>query len=87
MFYGQVEMSFGQSSRPGSYRRKRQNRARWWFDRMRQIVDRATDWQPVPPARPVQIWFPEAQEPSTSLAVVHETKNPTGSFQERQICE
>jgi hypothetical protein len=32
--------------------------SRWWFDRMRQIVDRAFDWQPAPPPRPEQIWFP-----------------------------
>ena len=30
----------------------------WWFQRMRQIVDRAFDWQPAPPPRPEQIWFP-----------------------------
>ena len=32
--------------------------SRWWFRRMRQIVDRALDWQPAPPARPEQIWLP-----------------------------
>jgi len=32
--------------------------SRWWFQRMRQIVDRAFDWQPAPPARPEQIYFP-----------------------------
>jgi hypothetical protein len=32
--------------------------SRWWFQRMRQIVDHAFDWQPVPPPRPEQIWFP-----------------------------
>ena len=30
----------------------------WWFQRMRQIVDRAWDWQARPPARPEQIWLP-----------------------------
>ena len=32
--------------------------SRWWFERMRQIVDRAFDWQPAPPPRPEQIWLP-----------------------------
>jgi hypothetical protein len=32
--------------------------SRWWFERMRQVVDRAFDWQPAPPPRPEQIWFP-----------------------------
>jgi hypothetical protein len=26
---------------------------------MREVVDRAVDWQPAPPARPEQIYFPE----------------------------
>ena len=30
----------------------------WWFQRMRQIADRALDWQPAPPPRPEQILFP-----------------------------
>jgi hypothetical protein len=40
------------------HRPARANRALWWFDRMRQIVDRAMDWPPAPPCRPEQIWFP-----------------------------
>jgi hypothetical protein len=40
------------------YRRHRgMSRARWWFARMRQMVDSATDWEPAPPARPVQSSF------------------------------
>jgi hypothetical protein len=30
----------------------------WWFQRMRQIVDCALDWQPPSPPRPEQILFP-----------------------------
>jgi hypothetical protein len=30
----------------------------WWFQRMRQIVDRAFDWQPAPEPRPEQTWLP-----------------------------
>ena len=41
------------SNRP----RRRLTRANWWFARMREVVDKAMDWQPAPPARPEQIWF------------------------------
>jgi hypothetical protein len=55
MFDGQMEMSFG---RAANHSARRQNRARWWFQRMRQVVDLAIDWQPTPRPRPIQIWFP-----------------------------
>ncbi len=38
---------------------KRSSRADWWFRQMRQVVDRAFDWQPAPRFRPEQIWLPE----------------------------
>ena len=57
----------------------RQSRASWWFHRMRQIVDRACDWQPVPPARPEQIWFPNTHR-TISLA-------PVSNVGQRQLCE
>jgi hypothetical protein len=47
MLDGQLEMSFGQAGQFTARRQRRQSRAQWWFQRMRQIVDRATDWQPV----------------------------------------
>jgi hypothetical protein len=48
-------------------RRRRLNRANWWFERMRQIVDRACDWPPAPETRPKQSWFsnPHPQPVST----------------------
>jgi hypothetical protein len=46
---------------------------------MRQIVDRACDWQPVPPARPEQIWFPNAHRTIT-LA-------PQSNAGQRELCE
>ena len=57
----QLELSLGNprvtlSPRPN--RRPSTFNSRWWFQRMRQIVDRAFDWQPAPPARPEQTWFP-----------------------------
>jgi hypothetical protein len=40
-------------------RERRQSRARWWFDKMKRVVERATDWKPAPRFRPEQIWLPE----------------------------
>jgi hypothetical protein len=83
MFEGQMEMSFGSAAGSRTHRQRRQSRARWWFERMRQIVDRATDWQTGPPPRPEQIWFPVADTrffPATSA-------NQVKQSEERQICE
>jgi hypothetical protein len=60
MHNAQLEMSFQGATRVLSRRQRRLSRAQWWFQRMRQIVDRAIEWQPSPPARPEQIWFPGA---------------------------
>lgn len=38
---------------------RRLSRANWWFQQMREVVDKAVDWRPGPPARPEQIYFPE----------------------------
>jgi len=38
-------------------REQRQNRANWWFGQMRQVVDRAFDWEPAPRFQPEQILF------------------------------
>jgi hypothetical protein len=57
----QLELSLGASRMTQSPRTNRSSSpftARWWFNQMHQIVDRAFDWQPAPPARPEQTWFP-----------------------------
>ena len=59
MFDAQLEMSFGTMPAPVGKTQRRASRAQWWFALMRQVVDRAMDWQPIPPGRPEQIWFPE----------------------------
>jgi hypothetical protein len=61
MMNTQMELGFGNGGRcPSIARRERRlNRAQWWFQRMRRVVDRAFDWQAAPPPRPEQIWFPE----------------------------
>ena len=35
-------------------------RANWWFTQMRDIVERAMDWEPAGQPRPEQIWMPGA---------------------------
>jgi hypothetical protein len=60
-------------------RSRRLSRANWWFQRMRQLVDRATDWQPALPVRPQQIWLPNTHR-AVSVA-------PEVQPSERQICE
>ena len=77
MFDGQMEMSFARIGRVSSSR-PRQTRARWWFNRMRQIVDRATVWHPVPSPRPIQIWFPTAEKRRTEVPVLHRHENSQG---------
>ena len=87
MFDGQMEMSFGRSNQFGSHRQRKQSRAQWWFQRMRQIVDRATDWQSAPPPRPVQIWFPVAEGRFNTKVEVQVGAHSTKGMDERQICE
>jgi hypothetical protein len=57
----QMELSLG-SVRVAQTRRSHGHQSTsassWWFQRMRQIVDRAFDWQPAPEPRPEQIWLP-----------------------------
>jgi hypothetical protein len=57
----QLELSLGTprvASLPRANRHPSTFNSGWWFQRMRQIVDRAFDWQPAPPPRPEQIYFP-----------------------------
>jgi hypothetical protein len=75
MMTAQMELGLenGLACRPAS-RRSRSVRADWWFSKMRQIVDRAFDWETAVTPRPQQIW----------LAV---PQHPTLAGSERQICE
>ena len=40
--------------------RGRVARATWWFAQMREVVERAMDWNAVGEPRPEQIWMPGA---------------------------
>ena len=57
----QMELGIGNArvSRSMNRPQRRQTRAQGWFERMRETVDKAFDWQPAPPPRPEQIWFPK----------------------------
>jgi hypothetical protein len=58
----QMELSFDRNRNCRSLNRRpltKSTRASWWFAKMRQVVNQATDFKPTPPARPEQIWFPE----------------------------
>jgi hypothetical protein len=77
----QLELALAGASAPqlAGSRTRRQSRASWWFQRMRQIVEQACDWQPVLAPRPEQIWFPNA----------HRTipLGPQANAEQRQLCE
>jgi hypothetical protein len=55
----ELGLSKSQACRSVNRRQRRLGRANWWFQQMREVVDKALDWQPAPPARPEQIWFQE----------------------------
>ena len=42
----------------GARREGRIARAGWWFTQMREIVERAMDWQNAGQSPPEQIWIP-----------------------------
>ena len=58
----QLELGFGGiQPRPNAARREgRITRAGWWFSQMRDIVERAMDWEAAGEPRPEQIWIPGA---------------------------
>jgi hypothetical protein len=58
----QLELGFnGIQPRPNAARREgRIARAGWWFSQMRDIVERAMDWETAGKPRPEQIWIPGA---------------------------
>jgi hypothetical protein len=60
----QLELGFNhgircQGANPAP-REGRINRAGWWFAQMRDIVERAMDWESAGEPRPEQIWIPGA---------------------------
>ena len=47
-------------------------RAGWWFAQMRDIVERAMDWETAGEPRPEQIWIPGANREVKVLGVFSE---------------
>jgi hypothetical protein len=65
MIKDQLEFSLGKTG-PGNVtvqRQRRLRRARWWFEQMREVVDRALDRSPAPLPSAEQIYFPLRREP------------------------
>jgi hypothetical protein len=60
----QLELGFnpdiGCRGANGARREGRISRAAWWFAQMREVVERAMDWNAVGEPRPEQIWIPGA---------------------------
>jgi len=55
----QIQLSFEQlrTARATNRRQRRIRQARWWFDQMRQVVDRALDRGAAGSPRPEQIYM------------------------------
>jgi hypothetical protein len=60
----QLELGFNPDIRRrgsnGAQHGGRITRATWWFAQMREVVERAMDWNTVGEPRPEQIWIPGA---------------------------
>ena len=57
MLNGQLELSFGANRQRQlqTRRQRRMTRAQWWFERMREVVERAIEPRPMAP--PEQLGF------------------------------
>jgi hypothetical protein len=86
MYNDQLEFSMSNqretNRRSANSSQRRAPRARWWFERMRQIVDHALDWEPAPPPRPEQMFFDGAHRQPLALPA-----SQLAQADERQICE
>jgi len=74
----QIEMSLENRPRlrPAIGRQRRLRRAHWWFQQMREVVDRALDRDPAPPARPEQIYFSlQRSQPDSEASEQHCDRN------------
>jgi hypothetical protein len=56
MLNGQLELAFGANRQwsVNTRRQRRMTRAQWWFERMREVVERAIEPRPMAP--PEQLW-------------------------------
>ena len=70
----QLELGLGNRIQRSSARKSRVQRARWWFNRMRQAVDSAFDWQTAP-ARAEQMWMPGSYRLPAEMGADAQGKN------------
>jgi hypothetical protein len=70
----QLELGLGNRIQRSSVRKTRAQRARWWFNRMRQVVDNAFDWESAP-ARAEQMWMPGSYRLPAGIGVDARGKN------------
>jgi hypothetical protein len=87
MINGQLELSFENMCNCSSrtIRRPAPNTRKWWFERMREIVDRARDWQPAAPPRPEQTAFTQMYR--QPMVASQEFPAAPGPRDEQQVCE
>jgi hypothetical protein len=88
MYNGQMELSLQNANecRSLSRRQRRIPRAQWWFQRMRQVVERVIE--PVPEPRPEQMVFAGAHRQAMAEAMPMKAKGmvkPAAS--QHEICE
>ncbi|PYI87778.1 MAG: hypothetical protein DME26_05080 [Verrucomicrobia bacterium] len=64
----EIDLNGLSGHRPLLRRRRRLSRARWWFNQMHAVVDRALDWKPASPGRPEQTYIslPSDRSPSSN---------------------
>ncbi len=93
----QMELGFGSGRklRPTTRRQRRLERAAWWFDQMRQAVDRALDWQAMSPDPTVASVAPGLAQRSENAThspppkrriPVRRAKDYCGLFPETELC-
>ena len=57
----ELELAAAQRCPRSEKRQAKANRASWWFGQMRQVVDRAFEYEPAPRFHSEQILFTERQ--------------------------
>lgn len=60
----ELGLEAAQRCRSRDRKRRRQSRAGWWFERMRQVVDGATESAASPSGAAGQSWFAETRDPA-----------------------
>ena len=88
MYNGQMELSLQNAAgcRSLNRRQRRITRAQWWFQRMRQVVERAIE--PLPEPRPEQMLFAGAhRQPLAASSPMSIGAAAARVAAERQICE